>query len=1242
MAKDKKENISGKGGAAHFLLVAIGAATGGLDAMTELLHCLPANTGLVYLYLQSSDAPAEQEIVATLSGATAMPVQEAQQGLEIQADHVYVIPAGKQVSLSGNLFKLVTPREKGAAAMPVNRFFTQLASEHQETIAGVLLSDHTDDGVQGIQAIKAAGGITFALDGSAAFRRMPGNVAAEGDVDRVLPVPEIAKELEKMGRQKNMYATAVQQLNEEVIHDGDKDLAGILQLLYKFTGLDFSQYKMSTIKRRIIRRMMLFRLGSLQDYLSYIQDNRNEVNLLYQDLLINVTTFFRDAEVARYLKKTLLPRILRSKGPNEPVRVWVPACSTGQETYSLAMLLMEALDDEAAGIPVQIFSTDISEAAINKARLGIYSRSEVQDVPPRRLQRYFVKMDGHYRIAKSIRDLCIFATHNVLKDPPFSRLDLVSCCNLLIYLDNSLQKKIIATFHYALHNDGYLVLGRSETVGASSHLFAQHDKKLKVYAKKKEGALKAMFERTQRPGGDKGDALGKRAAEKAWLDETDLEKAADALLLKRYTPASVVVNQDLDILQFRGATGPYLEPSPGKASLNLLKMARPGLGFELRNIVHKARRSGEAERRSGLELNLQGQVRRVTIEAIPIRSGSGEPYFLVTFAEMELPAREMQLVSARDKRVKQLEAELNALREDMRSIMEAQEAANEELQSANEEIVSSNEELQSINEELETSKEEIESSNEELITINQELLVRNEQLAEVQEYAVAVFSTIRECLLILDSALCVKAASKAFYKTFRTREDQVEGRRIYELNNRRWNIPQLHTLITQIQEEDAHLEGMEITHYFPGIGEKVLLLNARRVVQKIHGEELILLAIEDITEHRQAQRVLAKREAWLRDLADNAPVMIWVAGEEKQYSFCNKAWLEFRGVAPEDAIGKKWTVGMYPEDVPACEQAFDNAYAGKQPFTAEYRLLHNDGRYRWILTRARPAFTPKGVFSGYIGTCVDIHDQRMVNQELEKRVEQRTHALRETNMELQRSNSELEQFAYVASHDLQEPMRKILTFIDRMQKGNPDALPAETKKYFAKINDASNRMIHLIDDLLNFSRISRVGKRYVKTDLNHIIQGVLNDLELAVAEKQARITVEPLPVIQAIPLQMTQLFHNLLSNALKFSFPGKAPVITVSSRLLSKEEQANAAVESAPPCYDITVRDNGIGFRQEYAEQIFTIFQRLHDRSEYPGTGIGLSLCRKIVNNHNGRIHASSTQGEGAVFHILLPLAQQG
>src|SRR5215218_7534610 len=823
----------------HFPIVAIGASAGGIEAVIELLKNLPDNTGMSFIYIQHLDPKFESKLDEILGRATKMPVLEAREKMRIKPDHLYLIPPNREMTMLDGSLRLSLRPARPSTHLPINNFFNSLAENYKETSIGILLSGNGSDGTLGLKAIKTAGGITFAQDSSAKFAAMPKNAVSEEAVDLVLSPKRMAEELTKLASQQGVYYSMLHKLEEEQISDFDEKLQTILKLVHRLTGVDFSHYKISTIKRRIVRRMILHKQETLAEYSEYLKHHTSEIQQLYADLLINVTSFFRDEDSFDYIKKMVLPKIIKAKSPSEPLRIWVPACSTGQEAYSLAILLMEVLGEKAATTTVQIFATDLSEVAVNKARLGIYTKDELADVSPRRLQRFFTKIDGSSRIIKGIRDICIFATHNILKDPPFSRLDLVSCCNLMIYLETNLQKKLLNTFHYSLNNNGYLHLGKSETIGTSTSLFSQVEKKFKVYAKKKDSAAKAMFEMSFRSPEmvpvEKSNVRTPTANLKS--EEVDIDKAVEQVLLKKYTPSCVVVSQDLDIILFRGSTGLFLEPAPGKASLNLLKMARPGLGFELRNLVFKAAKSGEAEMKSWTETDKEKKTKQISIEAIPLKtdSESFEKTFLVVFDEELITVQEVLRDDAKDKRVKQLEAELSRLREDMRIVIEEQEAANEELQSVNEEIISSNEELQSINEELETSKEELESSNEELITINQELQMRNEQLAEIQEYSEAVFTTIRESLLILDKNLRIKNANSCFYKTFEVTEEETEGKLLYDVGNKQWNIPKLKELLEEVIPRNSQVQDFEVVHTFQHIGEKIMLVNARRLIRRVHG-----------------------------------------------------------------------------------------------------------------------------------------------------------------------------------------------------------------------------------------------------------------------------------------------------------------------------------------------------------------------------------------------------------------------
>lgn len=991
-------------------IVAIGASAGGLDAVTQILESLSPTTGMAYVYIQHLSPTYESHLKDIISRLTTMIVHEASHEMKIEANHVYIIPPDMDMEIFEGALTLVQRKPRPFVHLPIDKFFISLADRQKDGAIGIILSGMANDGTLGLKAIKVAGGITIAQDESAKHQSMPKSAIAEGVVDLVLSPLEIARELERLSGQTEVFKlTAVQE--EDLEEEGnDEDLKKILLLVKRAVGVDFDHYKMSTIRRRIVRRMLLYKLETLNDYSVYLKQHPSEASTLYNDLLINVTNFFRDTETMDYLKKKLFPQIIKNKSAGDTIRIWIPACSTGQEAYSLAMMLLELLG-ETTSISIQIFASDLSDPAITRARHGLYSKSEVIDVSATRLSRFFLKKDDQYLVKKSIRDLCVFAPHNVLRDPPFSRLDLISCRNLLIYLDTVYQQKVMGTFHYALNPEGFLLLGNSEAVGSAVSLFSQIDKKQKIFIRKSRDASKATFDmnlrwRVAARLGHTGSINMQSKTNELPAPVRDLDKEVDALLLKKYVPASIVVDQDLEILQFRGSTGLFLEHSPGKASFNLLKMARPSLVFELRNTIHKSRKSGEIARKTGLEMTVNDRIHYVEIEVVPIRNTADQSLFLVLFEEV-MPGILVKdnIANFRDDRIKQLEMELSSLRKDMHSIIEEQEKSNEELQSANEEIVSSNEELQSINEELETSKEEIESTNEELLTINQELITRNDQLTEAYGYAEAIFSTIGEATLVLDKDLRVKSANKAFYKIFHVQEEHIEGRMFYELDKRQWDIAQLRQLLEEVITNNAHIKAYEVCLHFQGIGEKTMLLHARKVVQH-ERKEAILLVIEDITEHRRVQRMLEERQAWFHDMIDHAPAMVWVTGQDSNINFLNKALLEFTG-HNADSPDYDFTGYIHESDRENYKATSTRNFLEKQIFSIEYRLKRNDGEYRWVLETAKPMFSPDGKFTGYIGNGTEIHLQKTLSDQLNLHVQQRTQELRETNIELETSNKEL-------------------------------------------------------------------------------------------------------------------------------------------------------------------------------------------------------------------------------------------
>lgn len=1098
-----------------FPVVGIGASAGGLDAFKQFIKTIPEESGMAYILVQHLDPLHESILSEILQRTTKLPVLEIQDNMKVAPDHIYIIPSNKLLIASDGILKLSPRPPKGQANLPIDVFFSSLAEVHQEHAIGVLFSGTGTDGTVGLNAIKAHGGLTIVQEtGTAAYPGMPQNAIDSGAANFILRPDKVIDKLKELNLSFKLLSG-----NEKPVEIRSEDnFKNILALIRVRKDVDFTYYKQSTIQRRILRRMALKGIPDVNEYYNYLLAHKQEQDILYQDLLIPVTSFFRDPDIFKDVSEKVFPVITKNKSVTEPLRIWVAGCSSGEEAYTIGICLLEYLGKKASAIKIQIFATDISEVSIAKARAGIYSKAELNGVSEDLVQKYFTKIDGNYHINKSLRNLCVFAHHNLLKDPPFAKLDLISCRNVLIYFQNYLQKKAFSTFHYALNEKGFLALGKSENVSINSELFNPSGKN-KIFIKKEAVETfrpVATVKRTFLEGREKPQVTEPK--------KDDFQRSVDEIIIHKYSAVGVIVNDQLDIVQFRGSTGPYLEAPPGKATLNVLKMARGDLAYELRIALQQAKTTNEVVAKDGIVLD-NGK-RTVSFDVTPLLN-TIEPYFLILFND-DTHAAEKKKTSdpnntaapekdIKDIRIEQLEKELARTKEDMRSITEEQDAANEELQSANEELLSGSEELQSLNEELETTKEEIQSTNEELTIVNHELIDRNEQLVQSRLFAEAVVTTLHEPLLIMNKDLRIVSANPAFYKTFNLKEDDTNGKILFELQNAEWDIPDLRTNLFEIQTGKSKFKEWQVACKFSGIGERYLGFNAQPI-QREKDDHLVLLTIDDLT--------LRKKE------------------EEHQKSF---------------------------------------------------------------------------------------------SEELERKIVERTMSLQKSNLDLEYSNENLNQFAFIASHDLQEPLRKLQIFVHILAERFSDALPGDLKDTIKKIGRSASRMSELIRDVLNFSRISNIEHAYIKTDINEILENVLTDLDLLIAEKEAIINKGKLPVISGVPVLINQLFNNIITNAIKFSNKEKKLEITISSRMLSRDEvEKHKDLDHSLEYSEIMIRDNGIGFDQKFAEQVFVIFQRLDTQS--PGTGIGLALCKKIVLNHKGSIRVDSNAGEGATFFIVLPV----
>ena len=858
----KALNSGGQG----FPVVGIGASAGGLEAVTRLLSDLPNETGMAFVLIQHLDPAHESMLTELLSRATPLPVREASEGTRVEQNHIYVIPRNASMVISGGILRLMSRETDGGKYMPVDRFLRSLAEDQKSRAIGIILSGTASDGALGIRAVKAEGGITFAQDEvSAKFGGMPESAIDTGCVDFVLPPEKIAQELAALSHHPYVSRADPSKVIEAIPKETDS-LGKIFRLLRTTTGVDFTHYKSTTIRRRIARRMAVHKTEQVGEYAHYLQEHPEEIVRLYEDLLISVTGFFRDPEVFQILKTKAFPRLLKDRPPDSAIRIWVPGCSSGEEVYSIAICLLEALSEAGRDFDIQIFGTDISDLAIEKARAGVYPENIRQEVSRERLEHFFVKIEKGYQVSKRIREMCVLAKQNLIKDPPFSKVDLISCRNVLIYLGTPLQQRVLSILYYALKPGGFLLLGNSESIGTHGTSFELEDKKRKLYSKKLTEPVPVPRLATEGPA-EEDFSLPRKAPK--WA-AGELQKESDRMVLKRYGPPGVSINQNMEIVQFRGDTSPYLVAAPGTPNLQILKMARGGLAPSLRSAIEQAKKLGAAVRRQGLRLEHGAQSRNFDLEVIPLTSSQvSERLWLILFQEAVAPEAKRQGKSpakgggAAPKRQTetQMRKELSDSKDSVQSLMEEHEATNEELQSLNEEIQSSNEELQSTNEELQTSKEELQASNEELSTVNDELQNRNEELVLAHNDLTNLFSNVNMPIVMIGNDLRIRRFTPAAEKVLNLIPADV-GRPIGHINPGivGGNLEQqVGNVIENLTVEEAEVQD------HAGRWNLLRIRPYRTSDNKIDGAVLVLVDVDDLKRSRDLSRDLRAVIATVRE-----------------------------------------------------------------------------------------------------------------------------------------------------------------------------------------------------------------------------------------------------------------------------------------------------------------------------------------------------------------------------------------
>ena len=1223
-----------------FAIAAIGASAGGLQAFTQLLRNLPDDIGMGFVLIQHLAPDHDSRLSEILQKTTRMPVNQAQEGMKIVPNNVYVIPPNTLMTLDQGLLKCEPRRQVRGKYMAIDGFFSSLAADRGSQSIAIVLSGSNEDGTAGLGAIKSVGGITFAKDlESAEFQTMPMIAIASGYVDFVLSPAEIAAELVNIsqGNRESDFELNIKE-NEEfddssapAFTENSEALSKIFALLHNAMGIDFSNYKKGTIERRIARRMGLISLKNMEVYSTYLQENPNEVESLYHDILINVTSFFREPDSFVALKELAFPVICQNKPSDVPIRIWVAGCSTGEEVYSIAICLMEFFDDRPIRHQIKIFATDISEVVISKARIGFYEENLLKEVSPERLSRFFIPVEGGYQIGRLVRDCCVFARQNLTSDPPFSRLDLISCRNMLIYLEPVLQKKIMPVFHYALNPDGFLMLGSSEGIGNATDLFAIIDKKQRIYKRKITPArmnfnfVKSTYETLP--------VNISKLSESA--TDSDLEQLADRVVLSRYTPVGVTINEELEILQFRGQTSPYLEQPSGKASLNLLKMARTELRLELRSAIHNAKQHDLPFTKDGIEMS-QGVL--VKLDVIPLKINS-DRYFLVLFESRPKPsAAALALIpQAKSRKVRQTEAELAVVRltnelestkKYLRTIVETHESTNQELRVASEEFLSSNEELQSANEELETAKEEVQATNEELSTVNDELRSRNLQLQQSNNDMQNLLSSVNIAILMLSGDLHIRRftpmAEQVFNliptdvgRPFSDIQTNIDGADLLGLASA--VIITLIPFEQEVQDRSQHWYSLRIRPY-------------RTIENVIDG---VVISLIDIDTIKKNSLELEFSRNYSKAIVETLRQPLLVLDSDLRVITANLAFYQIFQMLPSQTEGQSiYALGQGDWNISQLRSLLNDILAHSIS-VQDYEITQD---FTHLGTRTM-LLNASELYQANIGKMIVIAIEDITERKVQKQqLIAQNQELAEAILASEAANLAKCRFLGNMSHEFRTPLNSILGF-SQLLKSQTEIAP-DIKEFAEIIYQSGEHLFSLIQDLLDISRIEakKMAIEPSLIPLANFLQITVDMISIKAAEKSLNLTTQFAPNlpdnIYADEMRLRQVLLNLLGNAIKFTSTG---TVTFSvSKIQSDDGNGNTK-----ELMRFAIADTGVGIAATDIESIFLPFEQVGKRElQFQGAGLGLAISQDLVKKMGGEITVVSEIGVGSTFSFELDLKE--
>ena len=1238
------------------LVVGVGASAGGLEAFSKLLEGLPAAPGFAVVLIQHLQPTHKSDLAQILGWKTPMTVVQAEDGMRIEADHVYAIPPNVVMRLAGDTFSLSPRPSTTIPSLPVDLFLTSLAEQYGSRAIGVILSGSASDGTKGMAAIKAADGITIVQDPmTAAHTGMPESAIAAGVADIVLPIDEIARELVRLA--EHPYVRRAEQAEAAeatpLSADDESALAEILEMVRAAAGLDLCHYKRPTLLRRIERRVAARRVAGLVAYASLLAEDPGEVRELLSDILVRVTSFFRDPEVFEALKTAVFPAILERRSDDGPIRIWIPGCATGQEAYSVGITLLEHLRNSGSRAEVKIFASDLREGDLALARRGWFPPGIKAEVGEDRLANFFTEADGGYQINESLREMCLFARHDVTRDPPFARLDLVSCRNLLIYLDGTLQRRLLSVFHYALASDGFLILGDSESTGAAPDLFERTEHKA-VFARLPGETRQFAFDGATR------DATQPAADPNAgpWVEPdrehewNDAQRQLDAMLLDRFAPAAILVDARQQVRQIRGNAGDYLRFRPGDASLSLSGMVSVGLESAIHSAIDEARETGRPTRRETVRPRSGGGHEALEIVVIPVvASAELPPSYAVLFNDGATVSRGEGELGAEPSETEYLRQELEAATERLRILRNGRDAAHESLRAANEEIQSSNEELRSMNEELDTSKEELQSTNEELTTLNDEIQGRNAQLTRLNDDLNNLLISASIAMLVLDDDLTIRHFTEQAARIFNLIVGDI-GRRITDI---RWPLisGDVEDLVESVMQSGQSTEqevADDSDYWF-----RMTIRPYQTSEGRTRGVVIALLDI-DTLHHTQ---VALERAALLSDAVNRVGAALYPI--EGRAPSPHKALEVVRDVLHANrARLVSWSDGDWTltTESPGTDSAQEpRLLSAEEAEQLELRIITEPGPFvepsaDRFSRQTVPLFSSRGDFLGLLrldfkderssldatendftirmATSIAIFLERERQAEiLERLVKERTAALEEALLSLESASHVKNMFLANMSHELRTPLNSIIGFSTVLLDGMAGDLNEEQHRQLAMVLNSGKHLLAIISDLLDLEKITAgvmpmTVKEFRLSDLVSSIGELMMPLAESKGIELALPAADSSIVLLSDELKVRQVLLNPISNAIKFTDAGRVTV------------DATTARETCT----ITVEDTGHGMTPEQLKDAFKEFVQVENDPNHltEGTGLGLSIAARLAHMLGGSLSAESTRGVGSTFTLTLAL----